>query len=588
MIVGYTYSSVEGKIGGSNNADYYVIRVSESGTLQWAKCFGGSDDDYGEAVSLLDDGLLVVGDSLSRDGQASENHGSFDYLVLKVDLSGNLIWSKCYGGSGEEHGYDLVPVDGGGIAIGYTDSSDGQVSGNHGRDDVWAVRFDGSGNSIWAHCYGGSDGEEAFEITRTPDGKYLIAGTSQSSNGDVSANFGLRDVWVLEIDNSGNLIWQKNAGGSGDEYGHSVASPLQGNIVISGYTNSNDHDVSGNHGLYDMWALSLMRNPQVITASAGIGGSISPSGSVPVAYGQNQPFVIHAETNYEISSVVVDGHDQGPIQSYTFTNVTSGHTIVASFTHVGNEYSINATADSWTINDPVGLHSYPSGTNHTQITQAKPGAYLVNVTVDSIGKGPVSSWTFTDISANHEISTTGVPKPGQILVLFNASIRSGNAPVSVTFEDKSCGDPTAWFWQFGDGQTSSQQHPTHSYTSPGLYSVTLRAMKNQAGGYGIWNNFISVTSGTEPQPTPTPVPGEIISAFSASPVNGTAPLTVQFTDQSTGNPTGWLWDFGEGTSSRLQNPSHEYAQAGGYSVSVLAENSRYSGSITKQNLIVVT
>lgn len=161
-------------------------------------------------------------------------------------------------------------------------------------------------------------------------------------------------------------------------------------------------------------------------------------------------------------------------------------------------------------------------------------------------------------------------------------------PLTVTFTDGSLGSPTSFYWQFGDGFTSISQNPVHLYQTPGVYTVTLRATNSQNGGVGVWNNAITVTSGLTPIPTPTPVPDEITAAYIADLMSGSAPVDIRFQDQSTGNPVSWTWDFGDGQVSPLQNPTHRYTTPGSYSVTLLAQNNRYSGSLMIPGFIVVS
>ena len=423
IITGYTYSNdvnVSGKIGGTNNTDYWVIRIDGSGNLIWSRCFGGTFDDYGEAVAVLPDGFFIVGNTMSFDGQAAGNHGLNDYLVLKLNASGDLVWSACYGGSFDDAGYDIISLsDGGGIAFGLSGSTDGQVTGNHGEDDFWAVKFDASGNIIWQKCYGGSDTEQGFEILQSPvTGRFLMVGTSQSIDGDLTGNYGQRDTWVVEADKSGDLIWQKNVGGSRDDYGYSLTLPSFGNVAVAGYTNSDDYDVIGQHGIYDMWAVNLGIDPLY--------------------------------------------------------------------------FPVNATADPWTIAYPSGIVQYPEMSDPLYLTQGKPGAVLEEVLVDKVSQGNISNYTFTDINDTHSIETTGTPAPGQIHVMFAITPKSGNYPLTVQFNDTSIGGPSSWYWQLGDGTTSTVQNLTYTYSIPGKYTVSLRAYNDQTGGYGVCNGCIEV------------------------------------------------------------------------------------------------
>ena len=172
-------------------------------------------------------------------------------------------------------------------------------------------------------------------------------------------------------------------------------------------------------------------------------------------------------------------------------------------------------------------------------------------------------------------------------MLFDISPTYGPAPLPVTFTNRSLGNPTSFYWQFGDGQNATTENAQHTYLIPGVYTVTLRAMNDQSGGVGVWNKAVTVTDGVIPQPTPTPQPGVITAAFTANPLTGTSPLNVQFQDQSTGNPVAWTWDFGDGQISHLQNPTHQYTNPGTYTVSLLAQNGMNSGSLYKPGYIAV-
>src|SRR6266536_1094496 len=146
---------------------------------------------------------------------------------------------------------------------------------------------------------------------------------------------------------------------------------------------------------------------------------------------------------------------------------------------------------------------------------------------------------------------------------FSAAPTSGTAPLTVQFTDTSTGGPTAWAWDFGDGSSSTAQNPSHSYATAGTFTVALTASNAGGSDTATQTGLISVSS---------PLPSPPTASFSAAPTSGTAPLTVQFTDTSTGGPTAWAWDFGDGSSSTAQNPSHSYATAGTFTVALTASN----------------
>lgn len=190
----------------SGNVDLLVTRLTSTLTQNGGHLpLGGSDDDGANHVILTSDGgYLVVGQS-KVSGNTPTNAASDMYMV-KLNPSGQVEWSKKYGGSGNDLGQGAVQTpDGGYIIVGSTTSNDRDVSGNYGNTDVWVIKLDGSGNKVWAKTYGGSGDDYGYKITATKDGGYLIVGDTKSNNGDVSSNKGISDVLVMKIDGSGKL-----------------------------------------------------------------------------------------------------------------------------------------------------------------------------------------------------------------------------------------------------------------------------------------------------------------------------------------------------------------------------------------------
>jgi PKD repeat protein len=167
------------------------------------------------------------------------------------------------------------------------------------------------------------------------------------------------------------------------------------------------------------------------------------------------------------------------------------------------------------------------------------------------------------------LSSANVETP---LASFTASPSNGPAPLHVAFTDTSTKSPTAWNWDFGDGTSSTEQSPTHTFTKAGSYTVSL-SVQNAAGSSNATKTItVTVT-------TPT-------ASFNATPTTGAAPLDVTFADTSEGNPTSWSWDFGDGSTSTEQSPSHTFARTGSFSVTLTARNSGGSSTATKQIEVV--
>ncbi|HOI13823.1 MAG TPA: PKD domain-containing protein, partial [Methanoculleus sp.] len=173
--------------------------------------------------------------------------------------------------------------------------------------------------------------------------------------------------------------------------------------------------------------------------------------------------------------------------------------------------------------------------------------------------------------------------PSALTADFTATPLSGDAPLNIQFTDASSGSPTSWAWDFeNDGIVdSTEQSPSHTYTAAGTYTVNLTVANEAGSNITVKTDCITVTSGGSGGDTP-------VANFSAAPTSGDAPLNVQFTDLSTGSPTSWSWDFGDGTSSIEQNPSHIYTSAGNYTVNLTTSNADGSSSSVKEDYITVT
>jgi len=222
----------------------------------------------------------------------------------------------------------------------------------------------------------------------------------------------------------------------------------------------------------------------------------------------------------------------------------------------------------WSGRDPGAL--LPQGTRQ-EIFQFYPFG-----TTDLLAWPPVAP-------APRQITPTPVPggfgdplAPPQ--ADFSASASSGTAPFVVTFNDLSQGTVNARLWDFGDGSYSIEQNPVHTYADAGTYDVTLVAL-GLGGQDSLTKASLIAVSGPGGPAAP-------LASFSVDRTAGNVPLPVQFTDHSTGDINGWLWNFGDGTTSNLQNPAHTYTAGGIFSVTLSVNGPGGSNVITKLNLIV--
>ena len=266
--------------------DYYIVKLDKSGNVQWQRLYGGSDEDIPSTIQQTrDGGYFIAGYSYSNDGDVTGNHGGVDYWVVKIDSSGNIQWEHCYGGSdGDVANSAAQTKDGGYIVAGTSLSINGDVTppsirtGNGKGDFCWVVKLDSIGNIQWEHSYGGSIADNAQNISQTYDGGYIISGDAIGNGGDVTGNHGDADYWVVKIDSMGNKLWEKSFGGSGTDQSYSMQQTRDSGFIITGYSNSINGDVTGNHGGYDCWVIKLNDTGKIIWENSYGGSNNDGSG----------------------------------------------------------------------------------------------------------------------------------------------------------------------------------------------------------------------------------------------------------------------------------------------------------------------
>jgi len=280
-------------------------------SIEWSKNYGGNFDDNPQSIVQTEDkGYVVAGYSYSKNGDISINKGRADYWILKLDQQGNLVWEKSYGGTNLDYAYEIEQTkDKGFIVIGVSESNDEDVSKNNGNFDVWILKLDKDGELEWENSYGGLESDRAVEIEQTIDDGFIFAGGTHSigeqgyhgfwvtklnsvgevqwekkySNGGmegansiVQASDGgflisgstfitkskdeddLSDVWVIKIDENGELIWEKTFGGSQRDYSRNIFQTKDKGYILATYSQSKDGDVKRNNGNGDIWIIKLI------------------------------------------------------------------------------------------------------------------------------------------------------------------------------------------------------------------------------------------------------------------------------------------------------------------------------------------
>lgn len=241
---------------------YWMVKTDASGSIQWSKTFGGSDDDRGQQlIQTQDGGYALVGFAQSSDGDATVNAGFYDQWIVKLDAAGNVLWERSFGFSGSDQANAIVQTsDGGYFVAGFLDVSASGGQGNDGRHGVgefWAHKLDADGNLIWRRYFGGSNNDRANGVVDTPDGGVIMVGSSESNDFDITNPKGSYDFWAVKIDSAGTLQWQKNYGGSEADIAYAVTKTADGNYLLAGDTRSTDGDITNFKGTADVWLVKI-------------------------------------------------------------------------------------------------------------------------------------------------------------------------------------------------------------------------------------------------------------------------------------------------------------------------------------------
>ncbi|GAA3633290.1 hypothetical protein [Flavivirga jejuensis] len=328
-ILGYTQSINDDITDKQNESfDYWLLKFDANNNLQWQKTYGGSDDDRGnKIIQTKDSGFAIIGFSSSNDGAVTDNSGSNDFWVSKLNIEGSMLWQKSFGFSGADSGISIIETkDSGYLLTGVLDvtASNGEgnskslVSKKHAGGDYWAIKLNASGEKQWSKFFGGTYTDTPYDVIQTDDNGYIIVGSSDSDDIDIKENKGSYDFWVIKISEIGALIWEKSFGGSEIDEARAITSSGDGNYIIVGDTRSKDLDISNNLGAADLWVIKISPTGNLIWektiggTSFDVGRSISKTqdngfiisgssrssdGNLSNNNGQNDAWVVKIDAN---------------------------------------------------------------------------------------------------------------------------------------------------------------------------------------------------------------------------------------------------------------------------------------------------
>jgi PKD repeat protein len=506
---------------------------------------------------------------------------TYSYQVLHLDADGGVVW---------QGGGFFLPVS---VGVSLQDGSCWVAD----ADRCEVVHLAEDGVEVWV----GKSFNQPYSVSVNPsDSSCWAADTAHaqvvhlSADGDESWRGGsYRDPWCVSANAADGSCW---VAVSSDITGEVVHLSQNGTEVWRGGSISGPGAVSVNSADGSCWLADIGNSAVVHLAADGHelwrGTSFSGPASVSVNPTDGSCWVADAGSTQivHLSEAGLELRREGGVSRPVSVSVnpSDGSCWVAD-TGNGEVVHLSSTGEELArasgLAAPLSVAANPADGSCWVADTGNDEVALLDADGSEVWRGwgflgPVSlsadasdgSCWVADTSNGQVVHLVVVPEPKAD---FIGSPRSGLAPLAVAFTDLSTGDPTSWRWDFGDGGTSGQQNPTHEYTTPGGYTVSLTVANAAGEDTRVRVGYITVAS-------------RLIANFAGAPRSGQVPLTVDFTDESMGQPTAWLWEFGDGATSQEQNPSHQYTRAGRYAVSLTVENASGSDTVTRLRYVLVT
>lgn len=384
----------------------FATTLSAQPAIQWQHTYGGSKDDFPYAMqATADGGYIAAGYTRSNDDQVGGNKGQLDCWVLKLDTSGGIQWQKTLGGSGAEMARSIRQTsDGGYILAGHTYSNDGDVQGNHGDMDFWIIKLSSAGDISWQKTLGGSQADEAYDICQSRDGSYFVAGTSNSTDGDVLSTTQTfsEKCWLLKLSSTGSIIWQKTIDSGASP--QAICPTKDGGFVLTGSKRVETQS--------DFWAARLSKSGKLLWEKS-FGG----------------PY-------YDFANGICQTKDGGFALVGSITEKTEDAALKVPYRYKGGVYKLNAKGDiQWQKTLGEG-----SANGISSICQSKNGDYLLGgyqITAPAAAdcwvlqldpKGDIR-WQKTAGGTDPD-TVTAIQPTGEGGFIFSASTSSGNGDVA--------------------------------------------------------------------------------------------------------------------------------------------------------------
>jgi hypothetical protein len=381
-ILGYTQSNdFDITTKEVENFDFWLLKHDVNNNLVWQQTFGGSMDDRGaELITTSDGGFAVLGFSKSSDLNVSENAGSQDFWLVKLSNNGTLLWEKSFGFSGADYGTTLLETEEGGFLItGVLDVSASNGQGNakfnkqkHAGGDFWVLKLTAGGDLEWSKYYGGSFTDTPFGVVKTADNGFILVGSSDSNDVDINNNKGSYDFWVIKISSDGTLLWEKSFGGSEIDEARAICATHDGNFIVVGDTRSSDSDITINNGGADVWALKISSEGNLIWEKTFGGTSFDVARSVSMT--QDNGFVIAGSSRSSDNGFTNKGQNDALILKINSEGVLEWHETIG-----GSEIDILYDAIELTDKTIIAVGESSSSDGNIPINKGFSDALILKI-----------------------------------------------------------------------------------------------------------------------------------------------------------------------------------------------------------------
>ncbi len=277
---------------GAGDYDYYVVKTDSLGGTLWSRTYWGSGDDYARSIQQTSDGGYIVAGYTNSFGA-----GLYDFYLVKTDSIGNTLWTRTYGGSGDDYARSVQQtIDGGYIVAGYTRSF------GAGLYDFYLVKTDSLGIPQWTKTYGGDSHDRAYCVQQTTDGGYIVAGHT------FSFGAGNSDVYLVKTDANGYTLWTRTYGGIQRDRGYSVVQTTDGGYIAAGATRS-----FGAGGM-DMYLVRVAARPPSVTLTIVPGDTVVTHGDTLCYHLICENHIPdYLELSFEVEVRLPNGYLYGPI-----------------------------------------------------------------------------------------------------------------------------------------------------------------------------------------------------------------------------------------------------------------------------------